>query len=228
MFAALRYLSLGAGQEQAGAAHKEEAAARKTSATAVYEVARPILQSSHAIPTKLKILLDRALSALSQEEVLMIVSGCGWQLDDYQRGYKLKVCSHFVLIFGFSEYFVFSVCLRDKNFSHLPVKPPSLLQSLDMYEGRGRVGSVYGQNNIYKWSRKVILIFLLETSSLHYGSRANFMYSNFRLFALIRARLSHMARVVTYRNLSRPGSARARAWRHQQRRQSPLLTYNRN
>ena len=57
----------------------------------MYEVARPILQGCHAIPTKLKILLDRALSALAQEEVLMIVSGCGWQLDDYQRGYKLKV-----------------------------------------------------------------------------------------------------------------------------------------
>ena len=80
---ALRYLSLG--QD----ASREEV--RTTSATAVYEVARPILQGCHAIPTKLKILLDRALSALAQEEVLMIVSGCGWQLDDYQRGYKLKV-----------------------------------------------------------------------------------------------------------------------------------------
>jgi hypothetical protein len=80
---ALRYLSLG--QDAA----REEV--RTTTATAVYEVARPILQGCHAIPTKLKILLDRALSALQQEEVLMIVSGCGWQLDDYQRGYKLKV-----------------------------------------------------------------------------------------------------------------------------------------
>ena len=80
---ALRYLSLG--QDSS----REEV--RTTSATAVYEVARPILQGCHAIPTKLKILLDRALSALAQEEVLMIVSGCGWQLDDYQRGYKLKV-----------------------------------------------------------------------------------------------------------------------------------------
>ena len=83
LLAALRYLSLG--QEAA----REEV--RATSASAVYEVARPILQGCHAIPTKLKILLDRALSALAQEEVLMIVSGCGWQLDDYQRGYKLKV-----------------------------------------------------------------------------------------------------------------------------------------
>jgi len=85
VFDPLRYLSLGSGQQDS---MKEEQ--KSTSATAVYEVARPILQGCHAIPTKLKILLDRALSALSQEEVLMIVSGCGWQLDDYQRGYKLK------------------------------------------------------------------------------------------------------------------------------------------
>ena len=64
---------------------------RPTSGTAVYEVARPILQNCHAVPTKLKILLDRALSSLNQEEVLMIVTGCGWNLEDYQRGYKLKV-----------------------------------------------------------------------------------------------------------------------------------------
>jgi len=85
VFDPLRYLSLGSGQQDS---MKEEQ--KSTSATAVYEVARPILQGCHAIPTKLKILLDRALSALTQEEVLMIVSGCGWQLDDYQRGYKLK------------------------------------------------------------------------------------------------------------------------------------------
>ena len=64
---------------------------RPTSGTAVFEVARPILQNCHAVPTKLKILLDRALSSLNQEEVLMIVTGCGWNLEDYQRGYKLKV-----------------------------------------------------------------------------------------------------------------------------------------
>ena len=57
----------------------------------MYEVARPILQTNHAVPTKLKILLDRALASLGQEEVVMIVTGCGWNLEDYQRGYKLKV-----------------------------------------------------------------------------------------------------------------------------------------
>ena len=86
---ALRYLSLGAVQQDAVKEQSE-----MTTAASVYEVARPVLQGCHAIPTKLKILLDRVLSALKQEEVLTIISGCGWQLDDYQRGYKLKVSIH--------------------------------------------------------------------------------------------------------------------------------------
>ena len=104
LFSALRYLSLGQNQQndslQKSLEQPTSAAAgpgadpshcRPTSGTAVYEVARPILQGCHAVPTKLKILLDRALASLTQEEVMMIVSGCGWHLDDYQRGYKLKV-----------------------------------------------------------------------------------------------------------------------------------------
>ena len=77
--------------DQAAAAPKESSLEQVTSPAAVYEVARPILQGCHAIPTKLKILLDRVLSSLPQEEVVTIISGCGWQLEDYQRGYKLKV-----------------------------------------------------------------------------------------------------------------------------------------
>lgn len=107
VFDPLRYLSLGSGLQQAPQHQQihhqqqqqqsvdpvkveQHTETKSTSPTAVYEVARPILQGCHAIPTKLKILLDRVLSSLGQEEVLMIVSGCGWQLDDYQRGYKLK------------------------------------------------------------------------------------------------------------------------------------------
>ena len=100
LVSALRYLSLGSGQTNAQPSETKPAVehaasagldTRPTSGTAVYEVARPILQNCHAVPTKLKILLDRALSSLNQEEVLMIVTGCGWNLEDYQRGYKLKV-----------------------------------------------------------------------------------------------------------------------------------------
>ena len=86
---ALRYLSLGgAAQPEVS---REEPRTKQTSPANVYEVAKPILQGCHAVPTKLKILLDRALSVLSQEEVVMIITSCGWHLEDYQRGYKLKV-----------------------------------------------------------------------------------------------------------------------------------------
>ena len=122
ILSALRYLSLGAGQENQ---MKEEG--KSTSATAVYEVARPILQGCHAIPTKLKILLDRALSALAQEEVLMIVSGCGWQLDDYQRGYKLKVISIVHIRFLRSRSSFFHPNEENGNSPHILVKQSSLL-----------------------------------------------------------------------------------------------------
>ena len=89
---ALRYLSLGSGPGGGQTeVSREEARTKQTSPANVYEVAKPILQGCHAVPTKLKILLDRALSVLSQEEVIMIISSCGWHLEDYQRGYKLKV-----------------------------------------------------------------------------------------------------------------------------------------
>ena len=92
---ALRYLSLGHHNNDASKTQTPEqphqVEPRPSTASSVYEVARPILQGCHAVPTKLKILLDRALSSLKHEEVIMIVSGCGWHLEDYQRGYKLKV-----------------------------------------------------------------------------------------------------------------------------------------
>ena len=92
---ALRYLSLGHHNNEASKTQTPEqphqVEPRPSTASSVYEVARPILQGCHAVPTKLKILLDRALSSLKHEEVIMIVSGCGWHLEDYQRGYKLKV-----------------------------------------------------------------------------------------------------------------------------------------
>ena len=90
---ALRYLSLGGGAAggQQPEVSREDARTKQTSPANVYEVAKPILQGCHAVPTKLKILLDRALSVLCQEEVVMIITSCGWHLEDYQRGYKLKV-----------------------------------------------------------------------------------------------------------------------------------------
>ena len=57
----------------------------------VFDVASLVLYGTHAIPVRLKILLDRLFSVLSQDDVIQILKGYGWTLEDYQRGYILKV-----------------------------------------------------------------------------------------------------------------------------------------
>ena len=57
----------------------------------VFEVASLVLYASHAIPVRIKILMDRLFSVLGQDEVTQILKGFGWSLEDYQRGYILKV-----------------------------------------------------------------------------------------------------------------------------------------
>ncbi len=57
----------------------------------VFDVASLVLYGTHAIPVRLKILLDRLFSVLGQDDVIQILKSYGWTLDDYQRGYILKV-----------------------------------------------------------------------------------------------------------------------------------------
>lgn len=57
----------------------------------VFDVASLVLYGTHAIPVRLKILLDRLFSVLGQDDVIQILKGYGWTLEDYQRGYILKV-----------------------------------------------------------------------------------------------------------------------------------------
>merc|ERR1719400_280707 len=56
----------------------------------VIDVASLILQGFHAVPVKLKMLLDRLFSLLSPEEITAVLRGFGWTIQDYQRGYILK------------------------------------------------------------------------------------------------------------------------------------------
>ena len=74
----------------------------------VFEIASLVLYASNAIPTRVKILLDRLFQVISQEEVVQILKGFGWSLEDYQRGYILKV--------SFDITFVLcSLCCYDKH-----------------------------------------------------------------------------------------------------------------
>ena len=60
----------------------------------VIDVASLILQGFHAVPVKLKMLLDRLFSLLAPEEITAVLRGFGWSIQDYQRGYILKVGKH--------------------------------------------------------------------------------------------------------------------------------------
>ena len=66
-------------------------AVEAVSSPIVFDVASLVLYGTHAIPVRLKILLDRLFSVLNQEEVAEILKRFGWSLEDYQRGYILKV-----------------------------------------------------------------------------------------------------------------------------------------
>ena len=57
----------------------------------VFDISSLMLYGTQAVPVRLKILLDRLVSVLKQEEGLHILHGLGWTLRDYVRGYILQV-----------------------------------------------------------------------------------------------------------------------------------------
>ncbi|KAM9831507.1 zinc finger protein basonuclin-1 [Neosynchiropus ocellatus] len=56
----------------------------------VFDICSLMLYGTQAIPIRLKILLDRLLSVLKQEEVSQILNALDWTLQDYIRGYILQ------------------------------------------------------------------------------------------------------------------------------------------
>ena len=94
----------------------------------VIDVASLILQGFHAVPVKLKMLLDRLFSLLSPEEITAVLRGFGWTIQDYQRGYILKVC------------IVFSTGLDDKYLMFCIFSIPELSGSQP-----GQVENVYSR-----------------------------------------------------------------------------------
>ena len=66
----------------------------------VFDVASLALYGCQALPIRLKILLDRLFSVLPPEDVVQVLTGFGWSLEDYARGYILQVS----LVFSFSLF----------------------------------------------------------------------------------------------------------------------------
>ena len=71
-------------------AETEGSATAKKKYTNVFPFAQPI--SYHAR------LLDRLFSLLNPEEITAVLRGFGWTIQDYQRGYILKVFLHLIAI----------------------------------------------------------------------------------------------------------------------------------
>ena len=61
----------------------------------LFDVASLILFGAEAIPTKLKILLDRLFLHLERDLVLQVLGSFGWSYDDYCRGYRIQVKTPF-------------------------------------------------------------------------------------------------------------------------------------
>ena len=64
----------------------------------VMDIAGLILYDTEAMPIRLKVLLDRLLSALSHDQVLHVLAAYGWAYEDFCRGYKLQVYTHTQLL----------------------------------------------------------------------------------------------------------------------------------
>lgn len=58
----------------------------------LFDIASLMLFGTHALPVRLKILLDRMLCTLEHEELVNLLHAFGWTYEDYSRGYMLQVC----------------------------------------------------------------------------------------------------------------------------------------
>ena len=63
----------------------------QVSVSDVMDIAGLILYDTEATPIRLKVLLDRLLSALTHDQVLRVLAAYGWAYEDFCRGYKLQV-----------------------------------------------------------------------------------------------------------------------------------------
>jgi hypothetical protein len=61
------------------------------SAATLLDVAGLILYGAQAVPIRLKVLLDRLMAGLSNDQVAQTLDAYGWNYDDYSRGYMLQV-----------------------------------------------------------------------------------------------------------------------------------------
>ncbi|XP_076261257.1 zinc finger protein basonuclin-2-like isoform X2 [Rhynchophorus ferrugineus] len=57
---------------------------------AAFDIASLILYGCQALPIRLKVLLDQLFSVLQKDQVIRVLHGFGWTLEDYARGYIVQ------------------------------------------------------------------------------------------------------------------------------------------
>lgn len=82
-------------------------------ANCLFDVASLILFGAEAVPTRLKILLDRLLLRLQRDLVLQVLGSFGWTYEDYCRGYRIQVKTHFK--FSTTHHSTFLSLLRNSS-----------------------------------------------------------------------------------------------------------------
>ncbi|XP_039648340.1 zinc finger protein basonuclin-2-like [Perca fluviatilis] len=83
----------------------------------VFDLSSLVLYGAQAVPVRLKILLDRLYSILTQEQVGHILHTLGWSLGDYVRGYMLqhpggKVLERWLMVTPEEELLILKQFLR--------------------------------------------------------------------------------------------------------------------
>jgi hypothetical protein len=74
-----------------GSAAAPNADSAAVSAASLLDIAGLILYGAQAVPIRLKVLLDRLMAGLPNDQVAQTLGAYGWNYDDYSRGYMLQV-----------------------------------------------------------------------------------------------------------------------------------------
>src|SRR5688572_6983050 len=75
--------------------HSGPSSVDPSQANCLFDVASLILFGAEAIPTRLKILLDRLFHHLQRDLILQVLGSFGWSYEDYCRGYRIQVTTQF-------------------------------------------------------------------------------------------------------------------------------------
>ncbi|UXI15727.1 forkhead domain-containing protein [Sarcoptes scabiei] len=83
----------------------------------LFDIASLMLFGTHALPIRLKILLDRLLCALEHDEFVNLLHAFGWTYEDYSRGYMLQdsignILTKWIIVSKEEEIYIIQLFLK--------------------------------------------------------------------------------------------------------------------